>query len=454
MREIIDVASDVSEFADALARSGVKTVIRYYNRKNSRALPSKRLDKSEAKALNDIGISLAVVFQQRGGSGGNIQDLTRKTGLSDAKQALSLAKGLGQPKGSAIYFAVDHDFFRASDLSQIQDYFKAAKSVIGAAHRIGVYGSGTVGRAVKQTGAVDLIWLAGAMGWSGSRDMLKTDEWSIFQKDLLKHWPGGAFSYDGNIASPAWPDFGQFSLSGSVDIDHGETQVLMEITARNGLKLRKGPGTEFDEIRSLDTGEVVTAVGRSGDWVKVDLEGDGNVDGFMHGGFMRPASGGFPVDGDFVRPVDVARAEFRLGVREIPGARHNPRIVMYHASTTGGAMSDETAWCSSFTNYCVEQVGHGGTDSKWAMSWHDLRWCRDVTTEPRDGDVAVFMRREKNSRGEIKGGHVGFWVGEDAKTISLLGGNQGNKISIRGYPKNGMLGSFHFKLLSIRRPPG
>jgi cell wall-associated NlpC family hydrolase len=38
------------------------------------------------------------------------------------------------------------------------------------------------------------------------------------------------------------------------------------------------------------------------------------------------------------------------------------------------------------------------------------------------GDVLVFSRDG--------GGHVGIYVGEDAKTYRVLGGNQGDKVSI------------------------
>ena len=185
--------------------------------------------------------------------------------------------------------------------------------------------------------------------------------------------------------------------------------------------------------------------------MKVDVQGDGDVDGYMHAGFLEAVSGGLPLElPTGRRPIDVARAELDLDVREIAGSTHNPRIVMYHKTTSGGAASDETAWCSSFVNYCVEQAGLRGTDSKWAMSWHDARWGEDVTAAPMDGDIVVFRRRSGSARGPVVGGHVGFFLSQTDDAVRLLGGNQGNRISIASFPKDGMM-TFHYRLLSIRR---
>ena len=62
MQEIIDVPSNVQEFAIALSEAGVKTVIRYYNRSNSSRLPTKCLTRPKLDALHSAGLSVAVVF--------------------------------------------------------------------------------------------------------------------------------------------------------------------------------------------------------------------------------------------------------------------------------------------------------------------------------------------------------------------------------------------------------
>lgn len=216
MQTIIDCQSDVSSHASDIKAAGVETVFRYYNQENSRHLPSKRLTSPEAQALCAAGLNLAVVFEQRAGSGenpGHISDFDHPHAEWDAKQALSLADSLGQPDGSAIYFAVDHDFYEKSDLDQIKSYFEYVASQIRPRYRMGIYGSGTQAKLMLESGLVDFVWLSGSTGWSGTKAMLKTDEWTIFQEAIDKTWPGGAFGYDGNVLRDGITDFGQFTVS-------------------------------------------------------------------------------------------------------------------------------------------------------------------------------------------------------------------------------------------------
>ena len=58
------------------------------------------------------------------------------------------------------------------------------------------------------------------------------------------------------------------------------------INARRGLRLRGGPGTEYDVLEQLVNGRIVSCISTSGDWFQVDLEGDGSADGFCHSGFL------------------------------------------------------------------------------------------------------------------------------------------------------------------------
>jgi uncharacterized protein (TIGR02594 family) len=464
MQSIIDVPSNVEDVAVALAAAGVKTVIRYYNHRNSSHLPTKCLTQAELTALHAAGLSVAIVFEQGGGQNGNIDDLSDANGTADAERALALASDVAQPEGSAIYFAVDSDYVRRADLDQIASYFGKVKETIGGRYRIGVYGSGLVSGKLKTLGLTDFTWLAGAMGWSGTKDALTAGNWTIFQKFLSIRSEVGGFDCDGNVVNPSFENFGQFGPSGVVSMARGEgTAALFRVIARSGLNLRSGPGENFRVLQLLDMGTIVAGIERDGSWIKVDLAGDGHADGFVFADFLEAVSGGLPLPpptspsveapapltglSAMPRPIDVARQELALGVAEIPGKEDNPRIVMYHRTTIGGAAHDETAWCSSFVNYCVEQAGLEGTRSKAARSWHDQHWGRDVTSRPAEGDVVVFSRHSPSD----DGGHVGFFISDEGDQIRILGGNQGNRISIRLFPKNGSLGSTDYKLLSIRR---
>lgn len=140
-------------------------------------------------------------------------------------------------------------------------------------------------------------------------------------------------------------------------------------------------------------------------------------------------------------PYQVAREELLRGVAEYPGPADNPRIRLYHSTTSGGAAPDEVSWCSSFVNFCVEQAGMIGTDSKAARSWHNNGWGHAVpSSEWQEGDIIVFWRGEK--QGWM--GHVGFLVDWQGSAPEVLGGNQGNRVSIQ------MPYSFSH-ILSVRR---
>ncbi|HXH08632.1 MAG TPA: TIGR02594 family protein [Alphaproteobacteria bacterium] len=129
----------------------------------------------------------------------------------------------------------------------------------------------------------------------------------------------------------------------------------------------------------------------------------------------------------------MAVAMQQLGQREIPGARHNPHIVEYHTTTTLRATTDETAWCSSFVNWCLRQVGIAGTNSALAASW--LEWGQAVSA--RAGAITVIYNASAaNSSLSVSGNHVGFLVEETGTHFILLGGNQSNQVKISSYPKS------------------
>ena len=64
------------------------------------------------------------------------------------------------------------------------------------------------------------------------------------------------------------------------------------VMARGGLKLRGGPGTNFASEKTLPLGSELNVVETSSldsTWVRVDLEGDGLLDGYVFASFLSPA---------------------------------------------------------------------------------------------------------------------------------------------------------------------
>ncbi|WP_293372501.1 M15 family metallopeptidase [Nevskia sp.] len=65
------------------------------------------------------------------------------------------------------------------------------------------------------------------------------------------------------------------------------TAFTHRVIARLGLRLRSGPGVEFQSIVTLPFETRLVVIDRSGNWAQVDLQGDGAADGFMHEDFLR-----------------------------------------------------------------------------------------------------------------------------------------------------------------------
>lgn len=129
------------------------------------------------------------------------------------------------------------------------------------------------------------------------------------------------------------------------------------------------------------------------------------------------------------------------GTIEKPGPGSNPSILSW-AKATGldrQYRNDATAWCGLWMAYVALQAG-------WDVPLNPLaarNWLKFGTPQLAAGlgDVLVFWR------GSPKGfqGHVGMYVGEDAVSYFVLGGNQGDAVSIRRIAKS--------RLLGIRRCP-
>lgn len=137
-------------------------------------------------------------------------------------------------------------------------------------------------------------------------------------------------------------------------------------------------------------------------------------------------------EGDLPDWYVLARQEMEAGVEEISGEQDNPRIVEYHQCTSLKATDDETAWCSSFVNWCMTRSGIAGTNSAAARSW--LNWGQALDS-PKEGCVTIFSRGNKPWQG-----HVALYTGETSGHILVLGGNQGNEVNISSYRKSRLLG--------------
>lgn len=127
--------------------------------------------------------------------------------------------------------------------------------------------------------------------------------------------------------------------------------------------------------------------------------------------------------------MDVAKS--LLGEEEVSGAKANPKILGLFKAVgwDPGARGDEEPWCGAYVGYCMIRSGCDVPDvAVRATAW--LEW--GTPCEPRHGAVAVVKR---------KGGHhVAFVYKITDDKIYLLGGNQGDTVSIAAWKKSALVG--------------
>ena len=126
-------------------------------------------------------------------------------------------------------------------------------------------------------------------------------------------------------------------------------------------------------------------------------------------------------------PAWLVSARAKLGTREAAGPANNPTILGW-AKRLGTKVlgmfynADSVPWCGVFAAECFDEAGvQSPLCAVRALSWAD--WGANLRAERlAPGAVLVFQRPG--------GGHVGFYVGEDADAYHVLGGNQGDSVSV------------------------
>jgi uncharacterized protein (TIGR02594 family) len=124
-------------------------------------------------------------------------------------------------------------------------------------------------------------------------------------------------------------------------------------------------------------------------------------------------------------------AEDQLGTDEDkrPG-RSNPEIMSWAKDIGGWITSfykgDDIPWCGLFVGWVMKAAGHQITikNPLGALEW--LKFGNP--TKPRYGAIMCFSR--------TGGGHVGFYVSEDADYYHILGGNQSDTVSVTKISKD------------------
>ena len=144
---------------------------------------------------------------------------------------------------------------------------------------------------------------------------------------------------------------------------------------------------------------------------------------------------------DLPKTIQIALAEF--GVQEVVGKGNNATIIGWRDELNQagvkitGYSNDDIPWCGLFAAIValrrMKAAAEVVKEPLWARNWAKYGVASKT---PGLGDVLVFQRES--------GGHVGFYVAEDATAYHVLGGNQSNKVCITRVAKD--------RLLAARRP--
>lgn len=134
-----------------------------------------------------------------------------------------------------------------------------------------------------------------------------------------------------------------------------------------------------------------------------------------------------------MEPKWLTRARAFVGLREVPGKATAPLISKWLVMLKAWWRDDETPWCGVFVAHCMQESGLPYPRlymraKEWSTYGSLLRPDRLAP-----GAILVFDRKG--------GGHVGFYVGEDAGFYYVLGGNQSNLVNVMKLGKSRLVAS-------------
>lgn len=134
-----------------------------------------------------------------------------------------------------------------------------------------------------------------------------------------------------------------------------------------------------------------------------------------------------------------------VGVAEIAGEMDNPLVLAMLRLDASWPQADEVPWCSAFVNWIAWHLHLPRSKSLRARSWLEVGLPVSAEEAEPGGDVVVLQRGGGDQPGpEVleAPGHVGFFAGfseDGASWVHVLGGNQGDRVSVSPYPAGRVL---------------
>lgn len=138
-----------------------------------------------------------------------------------------------------------------------------------------------------------------------------------------------------------------------------------------------------------------------------------------------------------------------IGVSEVAGTASNPLVLAMLRLDNKWPTGDDVAWCGAFVNFITWMLRLPRSKKLSARSWLGVGEVVQLEQAKVGFDVVILKRGEADQPGpEVLDapGHVGFFAGLSPGKVNLLGGNQGNVVSVS---------PFHVeRILGIRRLSG
>jgi uncharacterized protein (TIGR02594 family) len=140
-------------------------------------------------------------------------------------------------------------------------------------------------------------------------------------------------------------------------------------------------------------------------------------------------------------PFEVAQRF--VGVNEAPGTASNPLVLAMLRLDEQWPTGDEVAWCSAFVNFVAWLWRLPRSRKLSARSWLGIGESVPITDAKAGWDVVILKRGDGEQPGpEVLDapGHVGFYAGRTGEYVNVLGGNQGDAVTIAAFPVSRVLG--------------
>lgn len=318
---IIDVSTNPLQWLDRLHENDIRVIARYYARQSQPEFPTKRIAHSfvtvngrkelESDVLIRNNISILSLYQYKSSTPekflNGLQD-TEETktqngeAKADARAARAQARLVSQPKGSAIYFGVDVDVLQSAPLFRsVKNYFDVVRNEIGGDYKIGAYGCGTTCRTLLDARLIDYTWVSASPGHEGTPEFISSGRWHLFQNSLDRKWFNPVWKHAGKDrgldldTSVQNPRFATFGAWGAGEVPDERTQAIFRdrrFVKRHAViykaaradagnaEYRVCKDTRSQARYMVEVGRNVRALSEAGGWVHVDINEDGEGDGF------------------------------------------------------------------------------------------------------------------------------------------------------------------------------